>query len=344
MREAIAEARRGIGCTSPNPPVGAVVVAGGTVLGRGWHRRAGAPHAEREALADAARNFPQRPLREATVYVTLEPCSTTGRTPPCTDALIEAGCRRVVFGAGDPNPRHSGRAAQLLAAAGIDVRAGVLCAECEELIRGFTSVQQIGRPWVLAKLAISLDGRLTRPPGEGSWLTGTAARDEVQRLRAAADAVLTSGETLRRDDPALTVRVPGLLAGRDQPLRVVVTRDPAGLPPGARLFTDAHRGRTLVRTGPDLAEVLCELASGFGCCNVMVEAGGRLVGHLLEEGLVDELAVFMAPLVTGGATPATGGVAGVPCPLTGVSFHRFGGDVMLRGVLQRPNIWVQRPS
>jgi diaminohydroxyphosphoribosylaminopyrimidine deaminase/5-amino-6-(5-phosphoribosylamino)uracil reductase len=218
-----------------------------------------------------------------------------------------------------------------LRAAGIIVRCGVLEAECQELIRGFASVQRTGRPWIIAKLAMSLDGRLTRPPTESRWLSGPAARGEVQRLRAACDAILTSGETVRRDDPALTIRTPELAAGRDQPLRVILTRDPALLPVGAQLFTDDFANRTLVRSGTDLAGVMRELAADFGCCTVLLEAGGRLVGRCIEAGLVDELIVFLAPLVVGGEVPAIG-----PCGalrrLEHVAFQACGEDLMLRGV------------
>ncbi len=335
MRDALAEARRGVGRTSPNPPVGAVVVAGGRAIGRGWHRRAGLPHAEREALVDAVRRTGAGSLRGATVYVTLEPCSTTGRTPPCTEALIEAGCRRVVWGSTDPNPRHAGRAEQVLAEAGVEVCPGVLAGECDALIRGFSMVQREGRPWVVVKSAMGLDGRLTRPPGEGQWLTGSEARHEVQRIRSEVDAVITSGETLRRDDPALTIRVPEFLEGREQPLRVVLTRDPASLPPGARVFQDDWKDRTLVRGG-DLREILRELAEARGCCTVMLEAGGRLAGEFVDHGLADEMIVFLAPMVTGGDVPVLGGtgVAG-PWKLRGVEFKRFGPDVMTRGIMSR---------
>jgi diaminohydroxyphosphoribosylaminopyrimidine deaminase/5-amino-6-(5-phosphoribosylamino)uracil reductase len=332
MRDALAEARRGVGRTSPNPPVGAVVVAGGRVAGRGWHRRAGQPHAEREALADAVRAAGTGSLCESTVYVTLEPCSTTGRTPPCTDALIEAGCRRVVWGSTDPNPRHAGRAEQLLGEAGIEVRTGVLADECDELIRGFTMVQQNGRPWVIVKSAMSLDGRLTRPPGEGQWLTGKEARHEVQRIRSEVDAILTSGETLRRDDPALTIRVPEFLEGRDQPLRVVLTRDPASLPAEAQVFQDEWKERTLVRGG-DLGEILRDLAEHHGCRTVMLEAGGRLAGEFVDHGLADEMILFLAPMVTGGDVPALGGTGEAgPWNLRNVTFRQFGDDVMMRGM------------
>lgn len=329
------EARRGIGRTSPNPPVGAVIVAAGEIIGRGWHHRAGAPHAEREALADARQRVGADALHGSSVFVTLEPCSSHGRTPPCTDALIEAGCARVVYGTDDPNPVHAGRAGDLLRRHGIEVTSGVLETECRHLIRGFAQCQRTGRPWLVAKLASSLDGRLTRPPGEGMWLTGPLARQEVQRIRAGCDAVLTSAETLRRDDPALTIRDPDLLEGREMPWRVVLTRNAAALPRDRRLFQDRWCGRTLVREGEDLAAMLAELAADHGCCMVLLEAGGRLTGAFLDAGLVDEVVVFMAPMVSGGPVPATGGGGLRGVQLDRVTYQNFGPDVMLRAMVAR---------
>ena len=339
MTGALEEARRGVGRTSPNPPVGAVVVVGGEIVGRGWHHRAGEPHAEREALADARKRVGPAALRGSTVFVTLEPCSSHGRTPPCTDALIEAGCARVVYGTDDPNPNHAGRAGDLLRQRGIEVRNGVLERECRLLIRGFAQVRRCGRPWVIAKLAMSLDGRLTRPPGEGMWLTGPEARQEVQRIRAECDAILTSGETLRRDDPELTIREPGLADGREMPWRVVLTRNPDALPRDRRLFSDPWCERTLVRDGADPAEVLARLAVEQDCCTVLLEAGGRLSGVFLDAGLIDELIVFMAPMVTGGPVPATGGETGGirGIELGEVVYQNVGGDVMLRAAVERPD-------
>lgn len=335
MAEALIEGRRGIGHTSPNPPVGAVVVSGERVIGRGWHRRAGEAHAERHALADAGRRVGAAALRGSTLFVTLEPCSTQGRTPPCTEALIEAGCARVVYGTDDPNPDHAGRAAVRLAEHGIEVRRGVLENECRRLIRGFSQVQRLGRPWVIAKFAMSLDGRLTRPPGEGMWLTGPDARAEVQRIRAECDAIITSGETVRRDDPALTIRVPELLEGREMPWRVVLTRNPAKVPEQARVFTDEWRERTLVRNGADPAGSLESLATGQGCCTVMLECGGRQTGAFLDAGLVDEVVAFLAPMVSGGGVPAIGGTGVAGLPMSEIAYHRFGDDVMLRARVVR---------
>ncbi len=332
MNLALAEAAKGVGRTAPNPPVGAVLVKDGHLLGSGWHRAAGQPHAEREALAAAARAHGAAALRGATAYVTLEPCSTHGRTPPCTAGLIEAGIARVVYACQDRNPDHAGRADAILRQAGIEVCAGVGAAAAEALLRPFFKVRQTGLPWVIWKTAMSLDGRLTRPPGEGQWLTGPAARADVQHLRASVDAILTSGETVRRDRPALTIRVPELLEGRDQPWRVVVTNHPDTLPPDAPLFTDAWRDRTLIRPGTDLPGVLRGLVTDQEILSLMVEAGGKLSAALFAAGLVDEVVVYLAPLLCGGPVPALGGEGLTrSLALTDLEFARFGDDVRLRG-------------
>ncbi len=336
MRRAIEEAGKGIGRTSPNPPVGAVVVKDGVELGAGWHRGAGLPHAEREAMAAVRVSHGEAALAGSSVYVTLEPCSTHGRTPPCTEGLIAAGVRRVVYAAEDPNPAHAGRADMLLQAAGISVTRGVLAEEAARLIRPFAKVQRSGLPWVILKTAMSLDGRITRPPGEGMWLTGVEARAEVQRLRAECEAILTSGETVRRDNPRLDLRDPVLAAGRAQPWRVVLTRDASSLPASATLFTDSHRDRTLVEGRDHPESVLRRLVAERGVSSVLVECGGRLAAELMEAGLVDEWVAFMAPLLCGGPVPALAGEGfGVPLRLADAVFRRFGPDVMLRARVLR---------
>jgi len=299
-------------------------VKDGALLGKGWHRAAGQPHAEREALAAAG------DAQGATIYITLEPCSTHGRTPPCTQGLIEAGIVRVVYACVDRNPNHAGRADALLKAAGIEVLSGVCADEAEKLLRPFFKVRATGLPWVIWKSAMSLDGRITRPPGEGQWLTGEAARADVQKLRSTVDAILTSGETVRRDQPALTIRKPELLAGRQQPWRVVVSDRPESL------SLDESMERTLIRPRGDLAEILRNLARDQGILTVMVEAGGVFSAALFEAGLVDEVVVYYAPILCGGPSPGLAG-AGLKESLhmEEIEFQQFGNDIRLRGIVKR---------
>lgn len=336
MQRALKLARQGVGFTSPNPPVGAILVKDGAELGSGWHHAAGQAHAEVEAIADARRRHGDTSAKGATIYVTLEPCSTRGRTGPCTEAIIKAGIARVVYGAVDPNPHHEGLADGILQEAGVEVRPGIEAEDCGRLIRPFAKVQQSGLPWVIVKTAMSLDGRITRPPGEGQWLSGPESRREVQALRRAADAVLTSGQTVRTDDPSLTVREPELQPERGQPWRVVLSSRPDGIPPGSKLLTDEFAARTLVFREKRLEVVLRELASEHGVCTVLVEAGGRLLGRFLDEDWADEAVVYLAPMLTGGPTPSVGGEGAESLAsrlrLEETTFERFGDDVRLRGV------------
>jgi len=329
MALALHEARKGVGKTAPNPPVGCVLVKNGVCIGSGWHRAAGQPHAEREAIADARRKGNE--TAGATAYVTLEPCSSHGRTPPCTDGLIAAGVTRVVYAAVDRNPQHAGAADRILSSAGIEVHAGVLSDEAEEILRPFFKVRETGLPWVIWKSAMSLDGRITRPPGEPQWLTNEKSRNDVQALRATADAILTSGETVRRDKPALTIRMPDLLEGRNQPWRVICTDHPATLPADAPLLCDEWRDRTLIRPRHCLRDTLRALAAEQGVLTVLVEAGGILSAALIEQGLVDEVVLYYAPLLCGGPVPALAG-NGLPASLrlTDIEFTRIDDDIRLR--------------
>lgn len=324
MRAALREARRGLGQTSPNPAVGAVIVRDGRIVARGFHRGAGQPHAEIEAL----RNLPNREAaREATIYVTLEPCSTHGRTPPCVDALIQAKFRRVVIGALDPNPAHAGRGIDLLRSAGIEVTAGVLEEECRELNAAFNKWIVTKLPLVIAKAGLSLDGRLTRPPGEARWLTSEASRAEVHRLRAEVDAILIGAGTLRADNPQLTVRG---VAGARQPWRVVLAGDDP-LPGTAHLFTDAHRDRTLVYRGQSLKAVLRDLGRRE-ITSVLIEGGGTVLGAAVDQRLVDRVRFYIAPLLCGGPGVIGGrGAASAleSLPLKNPRYVRVGTDLRL---------------
>lgn len=328
MALALQEARKGIGRTAPNPPVGAVLVKDDVLLGCGWHQKAGMPHAEREAMADCVARHGADVLRGATAYVSLEPCSTHGRTPPCVQGLIDAGIKRVVYACEDPNPHHAGRADVLLEAAGITVGKGVMRDEAQKILRPFAKVQRTGLPWLVAKIAMSLDGRITRPEGEGQWLTGEASRKDVQLLRGEADLIMTSGETVRRDLPSLTIREPDLLQGREQPWRLVLTNQPESLPRGAPLFLDENRHRTLVRGG-DLQTILREMVADHGVMSVMVEAGGRLVAELAKQNLLDECVIYLAPMITGGL-PAMAGISALDLAMAEAEWARIGDDVRVR--------------
>lgn len=337
MQHALKLARKGVGFTSPNPPVGAVVVMDGVELGGGWHHGAGQPHAEIEAIRDARTRHGDSCCKGATIYVTLEPCSTRGRTGPCTEAIMRAGFARVVYGTVDPNPHHEGVADAILSEAGIEVTQGVEEGDCVRLIRAFAKVQQTGLPWVIVKSAMSLDGRITRPPGEGQWLSGPEARAEVQVLRREADAVLTSGRTVRIDNPSLTVRDAALAPEQGQPWRVVLTSREDGIPAAATLRTDEFAARTLIFKGKRLEVVLRALASEHGVCTVLVEAGGNLLGRFVDEGWADEAVVYLTPMMTGGPVPSVGGEGAVSLAerlqLQEIQFMRFGDDVRMRGTI-----------
>ena len=328
MRLALREAARGVGHTSPNPAVGAVIVRDGKVLARGFHHAAGQPHAEIEALRALKR---PAQARGATMYVTLEPCSTHGRTGPCTEAILQAGVGRVVVGATDPNPEHAGRGVGILAAGGVEMSTGVLGEDCTRLNRAFNRWIVSGRPWVIAKAALTLDGRLTRPPGEPRWLSGPSARAHAHQQRARVDAILVGAGTVRADNPRLTVRgVPGGTAR--QPWRVVLTRS-GDLPAGAHLFTDEWRERTLVFRRKSLARVLVDLGRRQ-VTSVLIEGGGEVLGQAFDGGLVDEVQFYFTPLLTGGPVAAVAGRQ-FAFPhgqeLCNCRYERLGPDVLLAG-------------
>lgn len=329
MRLALREARRGVGRISPNPAVGAVIVsAKGKLLARGWHRAAGMPHAEIEAARRLAR---PALARGATLYVTLEPCSTHGRTPPCVEAIIGAGFARVVVGATDPNPAHAGRGLRKLSAAGIEVTAGVLAEEAAALNRGFNKWIVTGFPFVIAKCALSLDGRITRLQSEGQWLTSDRSRADAHRLRARVDAILVGAGTVRADDPSLTVRG---VRGATQPWRVVVTRS-GKLPAKARLLTDEHRERTLVYKGRSLAWVLRDLGRR-GVTSVLIEGGAQVLGEAFDRRLVDRVQFYIAPLLLGGSKVAIGGRGISTALIENAEYRRIGDDLVLAGDVRRP--------
>ena len=325
MRLALCQARKGLGKTSPNPAVGAVVVRDGIILSKGWHQEAGGPHAEIQALAA----LPTKSCAEgATLYVTLEPCSTHGRTPPCTESIIAAKLARVVIGAIDVNPKHQGRGIEQLRNAGIEVTTAVLEKECRVLNVGFNKWITSGHPWVIGKFAQSLDGRLTRPPSESRWLTNNRSLRLTHRLRSTVDAILVGAETVRKDNPRLTAR-PN--QGRLQPWRIILTRS-GNIPPDAHVLTDAFRDRTIVYQNVDWPDLLKELGSK-GITRLLVEGGGDTLGQLLDLNLIDEIWCFIAPLFAGGDKPSIGGVGaesvGAAKNLDPIRFKRVGDDILI---------------
>ncbi|MEI8313326.1 MAG: bifunctional diaminohydroxyphosphoribosylaminopyrimidine deaminase/5-amino-6-(5-phosphoribosylamino)uracil reductase RibD [Verrucomicrobiota bacterium] len=298
VRAALAEAMKGRGLTHPNPTVGAVVVKRGKILSRGWHRAAGKPHAEIEALRGLKK---ASDALGATLYVTLEPCSTHGLTPPCTQAIIEAGIRRVVYGACDPNPKHAGSADRIFKKAGVSVTRGVLDRECALLNEAWNKWISTGLPFVVAKAGMSLDGCIASPPGR-RWITSEESRLDAMRLRAGCGAILVGGETVRTDNPRLTLRgVPSA----SQPLRVVWTRS-GKMSRKSHLFTDEFREKTFVYKNVPLRDVLKDLG-GKGIEKVLIEGGGRTLGEAFDRRLVDRVVFYVAPVLIGGGVPAIAG-------------------------------------
>jgi diaminohydroxyphosphoribosylaminopyrimidine deaminase/5-amino-6-(5-phosphoribosylamino)uracil reductase len=362
MRRALRLARRGLGRTSPNPMVGAVLVRRGEILGQGWHRRAGQPHAEIEALRDVQRRG--HSPRGATLYVTLEPCSTHGRTPPCTDALIDAGLRRVVVAAVDPNPAHRGKGLAILRRAGLRVAQGLLADEAERLNEAFNHWIVHRTPLVTVKAAMTLDGKIATANGESKWITGPQARAHAMKLREGADAILVGVNTVLADDPALTVRA--LLSSRDaarpRPRRRIVLDSLSRTPLHSRVASDEFAPWTTVvvtkaaphrrvdalarkvevwvaptvRGRVDLRLFLAKLGRQE-VTSLLVEGGGEVNGAFLLGGFAHRVAFFYAPKILGGreALKAVGG-EGVRriedgLRLRDVRWRRFGPDLLLTG-------------
>lgn len=314
MKRALVLAGKGAGATAPNPAVGCVIVKDGRVVGEGWHKKAGTPHAEINALAmagDAA--------RDSNLYVTLEPCCHHGKTPPCTDALIAAGVKRVVAGMTDPNPQVAGRGLSILQQAGITVETGVLEAECRDMNKGFIKCVTTGMPYVIYKTAMTLDGNIATVTGHSRWVTGEASRRHVHRLRAQCDAVMVGVDTIIVDNPQLTVRH---VRGRN-PFRIIVdTR--LRTPESVAVLSGDLANKTVIATCESNPRVhrryelqgatvlVCEELNGrvsmadllrklgaLGMQTILLEGGSRLAGDMLQAGLIDEFMLFYAPKIIG---------------------------------------------
>ena len=315
MADALRLARLGVNTTQPNPRVGCVIVKNGEVIGEGWHEKAGLAHAEVIALQQAGEQ-----AQGATAYVTLEPCAHHGFTPPCAEALIASGVKQVIIAMQDPNPLVAGEGMKKLEQAGIQVKCGLLEQQARELDRGFVSRMSCGRPWVTVKLGASLDGRTAMKDGASQWITGSQARMDVQKLRAASSAILTGSGTVLADDPSLTVRLEGATR---QPLRVVMDSH-LSIPDSAKIFHDGYplllatitaedddRFQQLKSKGVDIhcfpdrdgrVDVLTLLqcmAEDYSCNEVLVEAGAIVCGDLLSHQLVDEIILYLAPVIMG---------------------------------------------
>jgi len=304
LLRAVSLAKRGQGHTRPNPAVGAVIVKGGKIIGEGWHKRAGGDHAEVAAIKNALFKLPKptkpsklsKPLSDATLYVTLEPCSKPGRVGACTDAIIAAGLKRVVYGAVDPNPTNRGRAKRVLAKAGVSceqIASEKMIRSCDYLIRDFRKQVTTGLPYVTVKIAMSLDGRICDDTGDAKWISSAAARKETGEMRERVDAIMVGAETVRKDDPSL------LSHGKrnDDLIRVVVTRS-GKLPKKAQLLTDGKNPTLVYQTKGPLRDVLADLGSR-GVLHVLCEGGLELATALADEGLVDEWITVLAPCVIG---------------------------------------------
>lgn len=319
MARALRLAEHGMYTAHPNPRVGCVVAKGDRIVGEGWHERTGQPHAEIHALKQAGEQ-----AKDATVYITLEPCSHFGRTPPCAEALVQAGVKKVVVAMQDPNPKVSGQGLEILQQSGIEVESGLLLAQAEALNPGFVMRMRHGRPLVRCKLAMSMDGRTAMASGESKWITGDAARQDVHRLRARSSAILTGIGTVLADDPSLNARPddPEPASGWLQPLRIVLDAN-LSMPETAKILTLS--GRTLVVTvckeqeaqqrlldagaeilvlpgqggSVDLPALMRHLADKEEVNEVLLETGATLSGAMLRAGLIDEMIIYMAPHLMG---------------------------------------------
>jgi len=355
MRLALREARKAVGRTSPNPLVGAVIVSKGIIIGKGFHRKAGTPHAELHALKEAG-----HAASGATLYVTLEPCNHFGRTPPCTEAILKSNLKRVVIGMADPNPSVCGNGARYLAEKGVQVTSGVLEEACRSINRPFVKHTVSGLPWVILKAAVTIDGKIATASGKSCWITGEKARGAVHRLRDRVDAIMIGVDTALSDDPSLTTRLTGR-KGQD-PLRVVLDSR-LRLPPDAKMLkqeseaetvifcsteASSERKRNLEKAGAivkqigsescghlPIIKVLEELGRAQ-VTSVLVEGGGRVQSAILSANLADEAYFFMAPILLGNdgipLVDAFGFDSIKDCiRLSRVRYRRYSDDILLHG-------------
>lgn len=329
MNRALELARKAWGCTSPNPMVGCVIVKDGLVVGEGYHHKAGEPHAEVNALADAGGK-----AQGATAFVTLEPCSSTGRTGPCTEALKKAGISHVVIGSLDPNPSHAGRGVRILEDAGVVVEYGVLESECLALNEGFFKWITTGKPFVILKMAMTLDGKIATEQGDSKWVTGEVARARVQELRRWADAVMVGGGTVRADKPSLTVR--DIADWPHQPERIVVSSSLDI----ASCTAQMGEGKTPIilapEDGDEWAEKMVELGEK-GITTILIEGGGELAAEVLSAGVVDKVEFHIATKILGGrnSRPVVGGLNPLSLAeshqLKDVQTYMLGNDIAVSG-------------
>lgn len=293
IRKALRLAKKGWGTTSPNPMVGAIVVKNGKEIGQGWHRQAGDVHAEVDAV-----NAAQDEAKDAVLYVTLEPCSTYGKTPPCIERIKESGIKRVVIGSVDPNPKHNGKGVAALRAQGIEVEVGIEHDKCVLLNEAFFCWVRYRRPYILMKLAMTVDGKIATKTGHSQWISSSISRKKVQSLRQWADAILIGAETVRHDNPSLLVRIPKTWSR--QPLRIIACRS-GRLDVSSRVLSD-NKARTRVvsfESASEWRKFFLELGKS-NITSVLVEGGGEIAGNLLHYNLIDKVAIFVAPLLLGG--------------------------------------------
>lgn len=358
LREALRLAKEGFGATSPNPLVGAVLVKGGNIIGRGWHRRAGLPHAEIEALRDAQKHG-HNP-RSATFYVTLEPCCTHGRTSPCTDAIISAGIKKAVVGATDPNPKHAGKGFKILQRAGIEVVHGILADECTKLNEAFNHWMVRRTPFVTVKAAMTLDGKIATVSGESKWITGEKARAHGMKMRQVSDAILVGINTILADDPSLTARS----RNKNSRLRRIILDSLARTPLAAKVANDkfaslttivvsknapknrvaalARKVKVVIAPAKKSKINLRWLLKKLGAENVtslLVEGGGEVNASFLLGGFAQRAAFFYAPKILGGRDSRKA-VAGAGAKnlaevvqLREVAWRKLGGDLMMTALV-----------